>query len=242
MDPIGSIFYHHVMLIFNIDNGILEFIRVNDMYDLSKVTEQTKALAAVEEVLTSMKSIAQIKQGRTGQRFYLEQNDQRVCFLLYGGTCIAKRTQDSLVLSTIRSPSIVGLQDVFHVKSDVHLLAIGDVEYGILSVEDFFCHVESKNLWKNICLMLMLSATRFSEYQRETVGISNYELICNFLTSLSIESFEIRATTTALEYIQERSLLSRSGIMKTLSSLKAGGYIDIKNGLLIKINSLPKKF
>lgn len=212
------------------------------MYDFSKVTEQTKALVAVEEILTSMKSIAQIKQGRTGQRFYLEQNDKRVCFLLYSGTCIAKRTQDSLVLSTIRSPSIVGLQDVFHAKSDMHLLAVGDIEYAILSVDDFFCHAETKNLWKNICFMLMLSATRFSEYQCETVGISNYELICNLLTSLSIEDFEIRATTTALEYIQERSLLSRSGIMKTLASLKAGGYIDIKNGLLIKINSLPKKF
>ncbi|WP_260515794.1 helix-turn-helix domain-containing protein [Serratia fonticola] len=212
------------------------------MYDFSKVSEQTKALTAVEEILASMKSIAQIKQGRTGQRFYLEQNDKRVCFLLYSGTCIAKRTQDSLVLSTIRSPSIVGLQDVFHAKSDVHLLAIGDVEYGILPVDDFFCHAENKNLWKNICFMLMLSATRFSEYQCETVGISNYELICNLLTSLSVEDFEIRATTTALEYIQERSLLSRSGIMKTLASLKAGGYIDIKNGLLIKINALPKKF
>lgn len=212
------------------------------MYDFSKVTEQTKALVAVEEILTSMKSIAQIKQGRTGQRFYLEQNDKRVCFLLYSGTCIAKRTQDSLVLSTIRSPSIVGLQDVFHAKSDMHLLAVGDIEYAILSVDDFFCHAETKNLWKNICFMLMLSATRFSEYQCETVGISNYELICNLLISLSIEDFEIRATTTALEYIQERSLLSRSGIMKTLASLKAGGYIDIKNGLLIKINSLPKKF
>ncbi|CAI1969616.1 putative DNA-binding transcriptional regulator [Serratia fonticola] len=212
------------------------------MYDFSKVTERTKALAAVDEILASIRSIAQIKQGRTGQRFYLEQNDKRMCFLLYSGICIAKRTQDSLVLSTIRAPCIIGLQDVFHAKSDVQLLAISDVEYGILPVDDFFRYADTNDVWKDICLMLMLSTTRFSEYQRETVGISNYELICNLLNSLSIEDFEIRATTTALEYIQERSLLSRSGIMKTLSSLKTGGYIDIKNGLLIKINSLPKKF
>ncbi len=105
-----------------------------------------------------------------------------------------------------------------------------------------FSYVDDNHLWKNICYMLMLSATRFSEYQKETVGISNYELICNLLLSLSAESFEIRATTTALEYIQERSLLSRSGIMKTLATLKEGGYIVIKKGLLISINSLPKRF
>ncbi|MEX2976657.1 helix-turn-helix domain-containing protein [Serratia fonticola] len=212
------------------------------MYDFSKVIEQSRPFIAVEEILASFKSIVRLKQGRVGQRFYLEQSDKRMCFLLYNGTCIAKRTHDSLVLSTIKSPSIVGLQDVFHAKSDVHLLAMGDIEYGMMTIDEFFFYAESNNLWKNISYMLMLSATRFSEYQREMVGISNYELICNLLTSLSNENFEIRATTTALEYIQERSLLSRSGIMKTLSSLKAGGYILIKNGILIKINSLPKKF
>ncbi|CNH93300.1 putative DNA-binding transcriptional regulator [Yersinia aldovae] len=149
---------------------------------------------------------------------------------------------DSLILSTIRAPSIVGLQDIFHVKSDVQVFANSDVEYGLMEVNELFSCADAKNLWKDMCYMLMLSSTRFSEYQKETVGISNYELICNLLISLNNEDFEIRATTTALEYIQGRSMLSRSGIMKTLASLKTGGYINIKNGLLIKINSLPKKF
>jgi hypothetical protein len=212
------------------------------MYDFSKVIEQNIPIISMGEVLTSIKSITQVRQGRPGQRFYLDQSDKRMCFLLYSGTCIAKRTNDSLVLSTIRSPSIFGLQDFFHAKSDMHLLAMSDIEYGMVAVDDFLSYVDDNHLWKNICYMLMLSATRFSEYQKETVGISNYELICNLLLSLSAESFEIRATTTALEYIQERSLLSRSGIMKTLATLKEGGYIVIKKGLLISINSLPKRF
>ncbi|HGM5490608.1 TPA: helix-turn-helix domain-containing protein [Serratia fonticola] len=212
------------------------------MYDFSKVIEQDTPIVSIDDILTSMKVITQVRQGRAGQRFYLDQGEKKMCFLLYSGTCIAKRMHDSLVLSTIRSPSIFGLQDIFHAKSDMHLLAVSDIEYGMVAVDDFFSYVDDNHLWKDICYMLMLSATRFSEYQKETVGISNYELICNFLLSLSVESFEIRATTTALEYIQERSLLSRSGIMKTLSTLKEGGYIVIKKGLLISINSLPKRF
>jgi hypothetical protein len=212
------------------------------MYDFSKVIEQDTPITSIDEILTSIKPITQVRQGRSGQRFYLDQSDKKMCFLLYSGTCIAKRTHDSLVLSTIRSPSIFGLQDIFHAKSDMHLLAMTDVEYGMVAVDEFFSYADDNHLWKNICYMLMLSATRFSEYQKETVGISNYELICNLLSSLSVESFEIRATTTALEYIQERSLLSRSGIMKTLATLKEGGYIVIKKGLLISINSLPKRF
>ncbi|WP_374708446.1 helix-turn-helix domain-containing protein [Buttiauxella selenatireducens] len=90
--------------------------------------------------------------------------------------------------------------------------------------------------------MLMMTVTRFIDYQKETVGISNYELICNLLNSLNNETFEIRATTTALEYIKSRSMLSRSGIMKTLSGLKTGGYITTNKGLLVKLNVLPKRF
>lgn len=212
------------------------------MYDFSKVVERTEPTTSIEEVLNATKLIVPVKQGRSGQRFYLDRSDKKMCLLLYRGTCIAKRTNDSLVLSTIKAPTIFGLHDVFHAKSDVHLLAISDVEYGMIPLDELLSYIDDNNLWKSICYMLMLSATRFSEYQKETVGISNYELICNLLTSLSAESFEIRATTTALEYIQERSLLSRSGIMKTLSSLKVGGYIIIKKGLLIKVNSLPKRF
>ncbi|MBE4810073.1 MULTISPECIES: helix-turn-helix domain-containing protein [unclassified Enterobacter cloacae complex] len=162
--------------------------------------------------------------------------------MLYSGTCLVKRSSDSLVLSTITAPCLVGLHDIYHEKSDVLIHAVSDIEYGITKAKDFFNFVDENHLWKEISYMLMISTTRFSEYQKETVGISNYELICNLLMSLNNESFEIRATTSALEYIQERSSLSRSGIMKILASLRDGGYIVIKKGLLIKINKLPKGF
>lgn len=212
------------------------------MYDFNKVFGNTHPLTEIEEVYNSLKSITPIRNGKPGQKFYLDQNDKRVCFILYSGVCLIKRTVDSLVISTIKAPGIVGLQDLFHAKSDVGVFAVSNIEYGMIAIDELFSYVDQHGLWKKICYMLMLSSTRFIEYQKETVGVSNYELICNLLVSLSNESFEIRATTTAQEYISERSLLSRSGIMKTLSSLKSGGYIVIKKGLLIGINALPKKY
>ncbi|MFT2797380.1 helix-turn-helix domain-containing protein [Serratia sp. N21D137] len=212
------------------------------MFDFNKLTEHSELTSFIEEILTLLNSRNKLKQGCAGQRLDLKYADKKMCLLLYSGACIVKRTQDSLVLSTIQSPHIFGLQDIFNIKSDMHLLAISDIEYEIMSVDDFLSHADKHDLWKKISYILMLSATRFCEYQKETVGISNYQLICNLLISLSTECFEIRATTTALEYIQERSMLSRSGIMKILSSLKEGGYVTMKKGVLIKINSLPKRF
>ncbi|MBB6116537.1 helix-turn-helix domain-containing protein [Rahnella sp. Larv3_ips] len=212
------------------------------MYDLNKVVESKGAISEIDDIFSSIETEFPLKKGVARQRFSLDQDEKRMCLILYSGSCILKRTNDSLVLSTIVAPNIVGLQDVFHSKSDVQIVASTDIEYRYISVDDLFLYAENKHLWKSLCYFMMLSTTRFSEYQRETVGISNYEMICNFLKSLCHESFEVRATTTALDYIQGRCMLSRSGILKTLSTLKAGGYITIKNGLLININSLPKRF
>ncbi|WP_416173619.1 helix-turn-helix domain-containing protein [Enterobacter kobei] len=47
---------------------------------------------------------------------------------------------------------------------------------------------------------------------------------------------------TAERYIRNKTPLSRSGVMKILSSLKSGGYINIEQGKLISIGVLPKKY
>lgn len=212
------------------------------MYDINKVISSTGPVECIQALFSDLKSFAGEKYGKESQRFPLDKDGRRMCFLLYSGTCIVKRNVDSLVLCTITGPCIIGLHDIFHEKSDIQVIAVSETQYGIVMVDELLDFVEESHLWRNMSYMLMLSATRFSEYQQETVGISNYGLICNLLVSLNNENFEIRATTTALEYIQDRSNLSRSGIMKTLASLRDGEYIVIKKGLLIKLNTLPKKF
>ena len=212
------------------------------MYDYSKIVDSRISHLEVEEVFSFIRKICAAKKGRAGQRFSLEQNNEKMCFVLYSGTCLIRRVKDSLVLSTIGASSIVGLYEIYHEKSDIQIIATSDIEFRLLTIDELFKYTDEHHLWKNLCQILLLSVSRFSDYQRKTVGVSNYELICNLLLSLEKESFEIRATTTALEYIKDRCGLSRSGIMKTLSTLKSGGYITIKNGLLININTLPKKY
>jgi CRP-like cAMP-binding protein len=212
------------------------------MYDYTKTLYHNSHPQEVEGIFNFIKEICPVKKGRAGQRFTLQQNNIKMCLILYQGTCIIRRIKDSLVLSTIKAPNMVGLYDLYHEKSEIQVIANSDIEFRLVSIEELLKYTDQHHQWKNFCYFLLLSATRFCDYQKENAGISNYELICNMLTSLENESFEIRATTTALEYIQERSKLSRSGIMKTLSTLREGGYITIKNGLLINILYLPKKF
>ncbi|WP_407437180.1 helix-turn-helix domain-containing protein [Lelliottia sp.] len=55
------------------------------------------------------------------------------------------------------------------------------------------------------------------------------------------ESPKIRQAESTYNYIQNRCLLSRSGIMSILATLRAHGHTELENGRLIKINNLPGK-
>lgn len=57
------------------------------------------------------------------------------------------------------------------------------------------------------------------------------------------EADELRLHTTAANYIQSRSFLSRSSIMKILADLKKGGYIITERGVLQEIQkNIPLKY
>jgi hypothetical protein len=56
-----------------------------------------------------------------------------------------------------------------------------------------------------------------------------------------MEEDELSGSVTAERYIREKTQLSRSGVMRILADLKTGGFIEMEEGRLIKINKLPAR-
>ncbi|MDU2881059.1 MAG: helix-turn-helix domain-containing protein, partial [Enterobacter sp.] len=70
-----------------------------------------------------------------------------------------------------------------------------------------------------------------------------YSVIRNHLQEMILLPEETRLRTTILEYIQDRTLLSRSSILNVLSALKQGEYIAFKRGgYLLEVRHLPESF
>lgn len=182
------------------------------------------------------------RKASSGQRFQLMKQGQPLCFLLHQGSCVVSRSDDSLVISTIYAPNIVGVNALIPAEANVVIEANSDIEFTQVPLAEFLAFTDEHHLWKHVSYLLMFYSSRLYEHQRKNSGLPTYKLITNLLYALNNEDFETRAMTTAAEYIQDRTFLSRSGIMKILSELKAGGYIVLKRGLLIKINKLPEKF
>lgn len=208
----------------------------------NKVFADAKPVEHIQALQDSLLSVTPVKKAKTGQRFSFDWRDQKMCFLLVQGECVVKRANDALILAAMKAPSIVGISDFTPKQADFFIQANTAIEYIYLPQDDFLRHVEQHNLWKSVAYSLMYVSSRFSIYMQSTTAIPTYELICNLLYALNDEDFETRASVPAARYIMERTSLSRSNVMKTLSALNIGEHIVIKRGLLLKINKLPDKF
>ena len=208
----------------------------------SKFVVDMKPVEYFQGLLDAVEKTTKRKKASAKERFKVLKGGEPMCFLLFSGTCVASRDEDGLVISKIVAPNLFGINQLLPPEMNVVLEAATDIEYIQLSQEDFLNLVEEQQLWKNVSYVQMYLASTLYDFLRKNSGVSTYKLICNSLYALSNEDFETRAMTSAVEYIKERTFLSRSGIMNILADLKAGGHIVIKRGLLIKINNLPDKY
>lgn len=68
-------------------------------------------------------------------------------------------------------------------------------------------------------------------------------MIRNHLEEMILLPEETRKRVSILDYIQDRTHLSRSSVLNVVSALKKGGYIDFeRGGYLTSINKLPERF
>ena len=68
------------------------------------------------------------------------------------------------------------------------------------------------------------------------INSTAYEIVSTLLMELADVPEEKRLKISVANYIIDRSNLARSGVMKILSELRIGGYIDINYGKLICVN------
>jgi len=69
-----------------------------------------------------------------------------------------------------------------------------------------------------------------------------YAVIRNHLQEMGQLPEETRMRVSILDYIQERTYLSRSSVLNVLSALKSGNYIAFKRGgYLTGVNKLPER-
>ncbi|RVQ79683.1 Crp/Fnr family transcriptional regulator [Enterobacter hormaechei] len=172
----------------------------------------------------------------------LQVNGQSMCYLILDGTVAIYRRSDDMMLSTARSPALFGLANLTDIYFTDYLRTVTPCLIGVLTTERVAEIIKEKALWGLLSNHLMFVYNRLYHNVMPKGAPTAYEMIRQQLVLLMQEDDSYRRSVTAERYIRDKTQLSRSGVMRILADLKTGGFIEMEEGRLIKINKLPARY
>ncbi|KFD21739.1 hypothetical protein GYRE_03224 [Yokenella regensburgei ATCC 49455] len=147
------------------------------------------------------------------------------------------------MMNSESAPYVFGLSNQLSVSDYLHMQTLEPSRIACLSLSAANTIIAEKDLWESLAHLLIYTAGRVYEHCTRISAPSSYAIIRSQLYELMQESEELRSSITAANYIQSRTFLSRSSIMKILAELKKGSYITTERGLLLQIKQgIPLKY
>ncbi|HHT0501309.1 TPA: helix-turn-helix domain-containing protein [Raoultella ornithinolytica] len=164
-------------------------------------------------------------------------------YLLKKGELSVIRSSDKLLIVTVYEPHLFGVAEILQPSHSHALRAEVASEVLRIDSEQAIKLFREHNLWEEVTRLLAYH-TSYLVYRDDLVlQQRTYSVIRNHLLEMLLLPEETRLRVSILEYIQDRTHLSRSSILNVLSALKKGGYIEFaRGGYLQSVSSLPEKF
>ncbi|MEQ6278286.1 winged helix-turn-helix transcriptional regulator [Kluyvera huaxiensis] len=164
-------------------------------------------------------------------------------YLFLAGELSILRASDGLLIVTVYDPHLFGIAEMIQPVRG-HLLR-AETESTILRVDaktamDTF---RQHGVMEDVVSLLSYHTAYLFYRDALVVQQKTYSVIRNHLQEMSQLPEETRMRVSILDYIQERTHLSRSSVLNVLSALKNGHYIEFKRGgYLTELNKLPEHF
>lgn len=167
--------------------------------------------------------------------------DNYIYFFTEGSFSLS-RSSDNLFIAALSAPFIIGLTLPFN-KSGQHFIFSETECRGFrISEKKAIEKINQYNLWKDVASILSYHIRLLIQRDEQLVGVSAYTTIRYSLLKLMEMSQQERMNINVEKFIQQHTKLSRSGIMKILSNLRAGNYIQMHRGRLIDVDNLPENY
>lgn len=204
--------------------------------------ETQKPLTDIQLLLQYLMSFSNNLETTNRQVINYRQNGVRQCFLLHEGSVSLYRKFDGMALNTESAPFVFGMSTQLTDSDYLFLRAHESAKISCLSFEEAEAIIDKNNLWQSLSQLLIYTVSRVYDHCTKISALSSYEVLRYQLYELMSEPEDVRNKVTIASYVQSRTFLSRSSIMKILAQLKKGGYIVTDKGLLLSINNIPLKY
>ncbi|EOX3819753.1 helix-turn-helix domain-containing protein [Enterobacter quasiroggenkampii] len=209
---------------------------------MSYTDKSSRGSPYAQKLIAHLEPYCTVRRTGRGERLNLEVDGQGICYLILEGTIAIYRSSDNMMLSTSRSPTLFGLANLTDIYFNDYLITVSPCLIGSIPTEQVADIIKEKGLWGLLSQQLMFVYSRLYNNVMPQGAPTAYEMIRQQLIKLMDEDESYRGSVTAERYIREKTQLSRSGVMRILADLKTGGFIEMEEGRLIKINKLPAKY
>lgn len=161
------------------------------------------------------------------------------CYLVFEGRGLVCRSRDNLVIATTRAPIIVGLTNVlFPLREEYYWRPQTDCLVMVIDAQVAYKIIADKNLWQSLAMVMGFLAYRLGEYSIKSTARTSLSQITMQIHALMQEPVELRMKTSLTRYILDRTLLSRSYVMKIVAELKAANKIVLDGTYLVHAKGL----
>lgn len=177
-----------------------------------------------------------------GKRLYIRIDGQPQCYFIRKGWCSLYHHADEVLIGTCSLPGIIGIGGAIPEDAKMYIKTQVESEIAIAAFDDMQAIIENLGLWEDLSKHIARLTNLLYLKNVQLTAPTSYEILRFQLLELIKEPAEIRENIAAANYIQLKTQLSRSTIMKVLAQLKQGGYVKIDNGILKEISHLPLRY
>jgi|SRR5471030_385624 len=162
-----------------------------------------------------------------------------VILQLSGEISLLRRVKEDILVATASAPNVFGLLGSIYRFDTYKFRASEGSQIYILPQTRAIDLLTEKALVREVITYHSFIADIESQRGALLIAKPAYETICTLLLELAELPEEKRLKTSVANFILDRTGLARSGVMKILSDLRRGGYIEIKYG---KLECIIKSF
>ncbi|MGL4725182.1 MAG: helix-turn-helix domain-containing protein [Scandinavium sp.] len=206
-----------------------------------------KPLAAITRIIDQLSGNTTTMNFPSGKRIDPVIGGVRHIIFLMSGNLSVFRTSDNLAMGCTSAPTLLGLADGYAEEqsmaagTDTWLISDTRCQCKFIPVSLFMQKSEELGLWRDISTVLAHRIIAMTMRDKYMVGQDAYGKIRVLLLEIWSLPQEVRCEINIQRFIQQRTGLSRSGILKILTELRTGGYIKTLHGRLMALGELPQR-
>lgn len=159
------------------------------------------------------------------------------------GAVSLRREEHNVLFGLVQGPSIFGLAAA---ASPIHnrysLTAEAECRGYYLPAKETLQCLDRYQLWREAFYWMAWQTRLLEQRDKQLIGANHYHQIRATLLMMRNWDDNIRARIGVLNYIQQRTRISRSVIAEVLAALRQADYIQMEKGKLVGITRLPSEY